>query len=253
MRGDKIMLNTFLSTIGAVIVTLGIFKIWPTILTNLFREVHKHRNSILLEDIKKEHQVQLEDIKSDLNNKLEEVKMNYQKDIEIHKNHLLDIARYSEYQFKLYNELWASLFDLKYEAENLWKHATLRNMQLFAKQLYETKRKVGQNILLIRSDHYKNLVEIIDAFEQFRVGKNNLITIRNHRISVTSIIRVDREVQEITESNREIKNQYSTLLDRLSVEFKNHVSRSTSMKEEQLEFVNSSNINDGGSLLRSST
>ncbi|WGG46484.1 hypothetical protein [Rossellomorea sp. DA94] len=233
------MMSSFFSTLGAVFVTLGILKIFPAILKNILSETHKHRNNKLLEVIKNVHQNQLEGVKSDLNKKLEEVKMNYQKEIENHKNDLLDLARYSEYQFKLYNELWASLYDLKYEADNLWNHASNLHMQSFALQLYETKRRVGQNTLLIRDDHYRALIDTIEAFEQFRVGKHDLISLRNRRTNITT---VDREIQNLIDANRDIKNEYNILLDSLVVDFKNYVIRSSDIKDEQLEFISSRNI-----------
>jgi hypothetical protein len=247
MFWDMLILIT--SFFGGALGTFGLLKFFPTLLTNLISEVHQQKNRVLLENIRNGHQTQLESLRNDFNVKLEDVRLNSQKMVEDHKNHLQDVARYSEYQFKLYNELWASLYDLKYEADKLWKRASVIHMKSFAKQLFETKKKVGQNILLIRDDHYRALLDIINAFEEFRIGKDDLISIQNRR---TNVSMVDRDVVNIIEANEEIKNQYSVLLDRLAGDFKNHVSRSMSSKEEQLEFLYENNFDERGSLLQSS-
>jgi hypothetical protein len=234
MFWDILILIT--SFFGGALGTFGILKFFPALLINILSEVHLQKNRVLLEDIKKQNQIQLDSLNNDFNVKLEEIRMNSQKAVEDHKNHLLDLARYSEYQFKLYNELWASLYDLKYEAENLWNHASIPHMKSFALQLYETKRRVGQNALLIRDDHYRALIDVIEAFEQFRVGKHDLLSLRNRRTNITT---VDREVQTIIDVNRDIKNQYNILLDSLVVNFKNYVSRSSDLKEEKLESIGS--------------
>ncbi|XRG77041.1 hypothetical protein V5E38_14425 [Rossellomorea sp. GAMAL-10_SWC] len=229
------ILTSLLSLIGGSLSTLVSLKVFPTTLTKILSEIHQQKNRVLLEDIKKDNQVQIEGLKHDFSKKLEEVKLNYQKNIEIHKTALLDVARYSEYQFKLYNELWASLYDLKHSADELWTLADTSNLKNFAQQLNDTKKKIGQNVLLINEVDYIALMDIIETFEKFRIGKVDLISFRNKRINHNNINQYDIE---IIISNEMIKNHYNSLLDKLAIDFKVQISKSTlSMENKNLSSV----------------
>lgn len=221
------ILTPTLAGIGGVIGTLGLFSIFPKIITNSLSEVHQNKNRKLLEDIKKENQILLADIQAKHTVKLEEMKKGYQKEIEGYKIGLQTVARYSEYQFKLYNELWTSLYELKSKAEELWEHASTRNLTEFASQLRDTKKIIEQNILLINEEHYNALIRIIKTFETYKIGKRNLISIRNsyrNRERVNDIDNVGDNELDFIEINRQVKNEYITLVGLLATEFKKHIS-----------------------------
>jgi hypothetical protein len=127
---------------------------------------------------------------------------------------------YSEYQFKLYNELWISLYELKSHAEDLWEHASAKNLTKFVKQLKETRKKIEQNFLLINEEHYQPLIQIITTFEKYKLGKVELINYRSrHREGhVDNTIRSDE--LEFINFNEHVKEEYIKLVEVLAREFK---------------------------------
>ncbi|MBY0157211.1 hypothetical protein H0178_15570 [Cytobacillus firmus] len=208
-----------LSAIGGAIGSFALYKIAPRTITNLLTEIHQQKNRVLLEDIKKQNQAILVDIQANHTLKLEELKKEYQKELESYKTGLQTVTRYSEYQFKLYNELWVSLFELKNEAQELWERANNRNLTKFVKQLIETKKKIEQNILLINEQHYQTLMDLIATFEKFKIGKVELIRYRN-RNRENYIDTIGREELEFIDFNEQVKDEYINLVDTLAKEFK---------------------------------
>ena len=65
--------------------------------------------------------------------------------------------RYSDKQFELYSKLWASLYDLKLLANNLWQEPTPLSLERFSKQLKSTKIEIEKASLFIEETHYKEL------------------------------------------------------------------------------------------------
>lgn len=208
-----------LSAIGGAIGSIALYKIAPRTITNLLSEIYQQKNRVLLEDIKKQNQAILVDLQAKHTLKLEELKKEYQKELESHKTGLQTVARYSEYQFKLYNELWFSLYDLKSHAEDLWEHASNTNLKKFVKQLKETRKKIEQNILLINEEHYVSLIEIIATFENYKLGKVELINYRSRQIE-GNIHTIGRDELEFINFNVHFKDEYIELVDRIAREFK---------------------------------
>jgi hypothetical protein len=221
-------LEIFVSTISLIgLGALGLFKIAPSLISSSVSEIQQQRNRVLLEEIKNDAQINLENLKADYTIKLEKVKQDYQKEIEVFKTGLLAVARYSEYQFELYNVLWASLYELKCKAEFLWEHASSRNLTDFANQLNNTKKKIEQNILLINDEHLQDLIGIIDTFERYKLGKRSLIDFRDREENIDNRNghrEIDRnDLQLFIDHNEQLKNNYICLIDELAVEFKNHL------------------------------
>ncbi len=129
--------------------------------------------------------------------------------------------RYSDKQFELYNELWRSLMDLKISANNLWDKATAGRLKVFAKQLIETRMSIEKSSLLIEEDHYEKLLNIISAFKDFEFNKKNLIDYRN--INVHDMNIDDYQINQYIEQNKNIKEDYTSLLNDLKIEFRNQI------------------------------
>lgn len=205
------LLTPFLSLIGGTLGTLIFYKILPKTITAHLSENHQQRNRMLLEEIKSDNQIVLESIKNE-----------YQKELEVYKMSLIALDRYSDYQFRLYNELWTSLYELKCKGEDLWEHASSRNLTNFAKQIKETKNKIEQNILLINDEHYDKLINILKTFGKYKIGKENLINYR--KLSRDNEFELNFNENDFKTVNQSIKIEYDCLIDMIASDFKRHLS-----------------------------
>lgn len=184
-------------------------------------EQQRQHNRLILEEVKSQYAKSLEEVKSQYVKNLEEMKTNHQREIENYKINLNNYKRYSDEQFKLYNEFWVSLCDLKNSAEKLWINASKDNLLPFAKQLKETKEMLEKSVLLIEDSHYETLMRLIDTFSRFSFGKESLIQLAERRAETRNIQRY--QLDELVDSNREIKEEYDAVLLELSKVFKNHI------------------------------
>jgi len=160
---------------------------------------------------------------------MESLKHDYQRQMEVFRSDValkLEIAkRFSENQFRLYNELWRSLCDLKAAGDSLWERVDIPSVKKFAKQLADTKREIRRNSLLIERQHYTRLQDLIEQFDKFKFGKTQLADLRKHsrteRDQPSSFNEYD--IQNTIEHNREAKERYSELLDELEDFFRNQI------------------------------
>ena len=112
-----------------------------------------------------------EKIKAKFQNEINE----YQSQLDIIKQTTI---RYSDKQFEHYSKLWASLYDLKMLADDLWQRATSVRLERFSKQLRVTRTEIEKASLFIEEAHYRELIEIIKHFSEYQIGKSNLINYR---------------------------------------------------------------------------
>jgi len=159
---------------------------------------------------------------------VEDIKQTYQKDFELfkQKNDVFfdQIKKYNERfnskQFELYNELWSSLIDLKISADDLWESATTLKLKDFSQKVYNAKVSIAKSALLIEDHHYKQLQKLIQQFENFKFGKQQLLSMRNKsRQDIENSIQDSSEISEIIEHNRNFKNDYDNLISLLKVDF----------------------------------
>lgn len=135
---------------------------------------------------------------------LEQDRFRYQSEIEKLKNELASerekgnfvFSMYFEGQFKIYNNLWVSLVELRRWVDQLWAEATNRNLRNFIRALEKAKRQIQNSALLIEPDHYNQITNAMQAFADYKVGKEGLVSIRStQRID-------DSEVQDIIDGNQ---------------------------------------------------
>jgi len=143
----------------------------------------------------------------------EKIKAEYQKELEKYKNELSLLKekqlRYSSKQFEEYSQLWNSLYDLKLSADKLWRNATERNLNDFARNLAKAEITIEKSSLFIEDEHYKKLKDLLNTFNNFRLGKGTLKEYKEQRRS--------RSINEETikrqiEENRKIKEEYEKLI-----------------------------------------
>lgn len=169
----------------------------------------------LLEEDKAKYQEDLEIIKSKFNVELEFQKSNFEK-----ANSLF--FRYSEHQFNLYNELWRSLCDLEQVGNELWEQADLQTVKKFSKQLYLTKLSVNKSALLIEETHYRELLSILERFENLELGKMKLITLRNSQAQ--ELVRIsNNEIDYVIQINRDAKQEFKNKINQLINPFKKQI------------------------------
>ena len=123
------------------------------------------------------------------------------------------VARYSEQQFTVYNQLWSSLYELLTTGDELWMHAERQKLLRFAKQLRLTKDAVEKGSLFIEDELYQKLRDILEVFSNYEAGKSHLIDLRE----LGNI--QDYEIQQIT-ANRQHLNLYTILISEIRSSFK---------------------------------
>ena len=149
---------------------------------------------------------------------LEQDKLRYSSELEKIKNELKSetekrnfvFSLYFEGQFKLYNDLWVSLSELQDGVELLWSKANSRNLRNFITVLSKAKKQIRSSALLIEPDHYKEIMEVINNLECYRIGKEKLINSRRNIENVS-----EWEIQEIIEQNRNNRDRIILFVDHM--------------------------------------
>jgi hypothetical protein len=156
------------SSISVIFVGL-IFLLLRTYFVEKIKKSVEHDYATKLEETKAA-------LKDANDRRLEQLKIELQTDFERYRTLY---ARYSEHQFKMYNDLWASLCDLKKVADKLWENSTRENLSVFDSQLEIAKEQLNKNALLIESRHFNEMNVILHEFNQYQVGKETLINLRD--------------------------------------------------------------------------
>jgi hypothetical protein len=203
-----------LEWLGAIVISVGGTS---AIVIGLAKWFGDRLANKLLEKDKAKYQEELEGLKTKYQTELETKKTELEKSKSI-------FLRYSEHQFNLYNELWKSLCDLKHIGEELWERAEVQKVKDFSKQLKTTKLAVEKSALLIEDNHFKDLIKILDNFGKFEFGKMTLITLRNRQAHELENHGVnEREIRRVIDQNRQTKQEFVSLVDNLSAEFKRQI------------------------------
>lgn len=201
-----------LEWLSAIIISVGGSSIVIVAIAKWFGDRLANK---LLEEDKAKYQEDLEIIKSKFNVELEFQKSNFEK-----ANSLF--FRYSEHQFNLYNELWRSLCDLEQVGNELWEQADLQKVKKFSKQLHSTKLSVNKSALLIEENHYRELLSVLERFENLELGKMKLITLRNSQAH--ELVRIsNNEIDYVIQSNKDTKGEFKDKMNQLIDPFKKQI------------------------------
>ena len=184
---------------GAILTSVGGAAIIMMALSSWLGKVWANR---ILEKDKLKYTSELENIKVKLQS--ESVKQQ------------LVFSLYFEGQFKIYNDLWLALSELESEVDKLWESATTANLRSFIRSVQKAKKQIRNSALLIEKEHYDQIMENLKAFEEYRVGKKSLISLRN----LDSIN--DGEINALIENNRQRREQISsftnTMLEKMRIQ-----------------------------------
>lgn len=147
----------------------------------------------ILEKDKLKYTTELEKIRATLQNENEKQKLVF--------------SMYFEGQFKIYNNLWLALVNLENEVEKLWKSATVTNLTSFIKAIQKAKKQIKDSALLIEREHYNQILDNLQHFENYKIGKETLI---EHR-SFSSI--GEYEISNLISGNRAQREQITSFVN----------------------------------------
>jgi hypothetical protein len=170
-------------------------------------------------------------VKHDYDMKLKEfentLSMKTQIEMAMLNNHLskeLEIAKtriglYSEKQFNLYNELWVNLTDLKYSMLQLWSQASGDRLIEFSRKLEETTISLEKSALIVEEHDYMELIDILNKFAKYEIGKRMVIDYRNEQHVVDHML-----VNRMIEENMATKDRLLLHLREMSSRLRNQIS-----------------------------
>jgi hypothetical protein len=115
--------------------------------------------------------------------------------------------KFYDLQFEQYNKLWSDLVELQIIADNLWKKAEESEMKKFVSQLKRTKNNVKKYSLIIEENNYQELIQILNSFENYQIGKEKLITSR-YTLS-------NEQINKLIKDNEYLKQKYDKLLEKI--------------------------------------
>jgi len=119
---------------------------------------------------------------------------------------------YFEGQFKIYNDLWVSLVELQNWVDILWSEANPRNLRMFISVLKKAKRQIRNSALLIETNHYNEIMLVIDSLENYQVGKEGLI---NYVNNIENSSEQEMNIRKIIEQNSESRIKINIFVDRI--------------------------------------
>ncbi len=208
-----------LSLGGASAIILALSKWFGDIFARKLLAKDSAKYAQELELLKSKFQSELETQKAFQNEKLEILRQKYQSElestkIELEKSKVL-FLKYRENQFEIYNDLWQSLCDLKIAGADLWEVASKEELKKFSSQLMTTRESLEKNALLIEASHYNNLINSLDDFENFEIGKQRLVELRNTDFrELREMESHDEQIRYQIEQNLNAKKRFEKELDK---------------------------------------
>jgi len=201
-----------LSTIGTGAVLSGIGWILRDWITSRLIKAIEHDYNKKLEkykaDLKAETDKQLLKLQSKANVEFEKFKVR--------------IGPYTEKQFERYNELWVKLTELRHAMDDLWESANERTLSKFSKDLNNTFRILEKSALLIEPNHYNELIEALNVFARYQIGKKTLIQLRRHTGN-QYVPNISNRIQELINANGDHRNRLNQAMQNLMDEMRRQI------------------------------
>jgi hypothetical protein len=157
---------------------------------------------------------------------LETEKKTLQRELERHKSELSlqneklksKFLRYSESQFKTYNELWSSLCELEATCESLWNDANFDMVVRLGRDLAAAKMALRKSSILMEESHYNSLFTLFSRFSEFQFGKIRLLEIRKNIQEKSQISTAD--ISFVVQGNANLKDEYMRLMEQIRLSFR---------------------------------
>lgn len=126
--------------------------------------------------------------------------------------------RYSDKQFQMYNELWASLCDFESAMNAAWDEATQNTVDALKEQIRKTKQTIRKSAILIEENTYKQLNSMFDKMNEFLSGKELLEKLKNNQPNTVTIHKL-----AVAHENQKIKDHLTVLIDELRISIRDQV------------------------------
>lgn len=157
-------------------------------------ELESHKN-----ELRRQTETGLEQLKSAMSLEVEKAK--------------LKLTFYSEKQFRIYNDLWLNLCELKIAMDDLWAVVNQDTLLTFQQQLLKTDDLLEKGALLVEQRHYQELKAILNDFGNYRLGKQSLYELRQEQDEVRSFNTED--IRRLTEENRQCRARLASYLPQM--------------------------------------
>lgn len=139
---------------------------------------------------------------------------------------------YSKSQFEAYCNAWKSLQALRLAGDDLWEEANDSNLVKFAEQLRSTLQTARESEIFFEELDRQDLFLALEKFENFRIGKRDLVEIRSQQDfvkfsrqgSIPPRPHLQQEITRQIEKNRQCKIVYEEILDRIRQSFNKKLS-----------------------------
>ena len=162
---------------------------------------------------------------------LEATKAQYEKQLEAYKQELDKskalFIRYSESQFKLYNDLWGSLCKLRITVDDLWNQANIENLRALAYHLNKTTNAIESHRLLIEDGDYEKLKKVLSTLNEFKIGKVTLIRLKQMTETQIKSFNADTDainkIETYIRQNKTSKDQFNSILETIVKDFKTRI------------------------------
>lgn len=177
----------------------------------------RYIDTVVVEGIKAHHTRKIEELKTELSQKTELVKGNITAEIEFRK-----------FQLPVYKELWAALAGVKIAGDALWEKATIENLMTFREKLAVAEQAVHGLAPLMPAEDYERCGKIIQEFQSFRVGKMELIELRNYAFDATAYnasFEYEKDAARIVKENGDHRENYNALLLEMQNKARGHIER----------------------------
>lgn len=197
------------SVVTLLLISIGLFLFKKTIserLKNAIKYEYDTKLKKLDDELRRHTEIELSKLKNKYSMELELMKMK--------------LGPYSEKQFDIYNDLWTSLCDLKYSMLVLWEGASDQNFKKFSSNLEKTTTKLEKSALVFDETDYIELMNILNKFANYEMGKKTLIEYRRS----PNFTPYDSEIRDMISNNLAVKRQLLEYLPQIMNHLRNRIS-----------------------------
>lgn len=147
------------------------------------------------------------------------------------------VNRFANAQFEAYAGVWKNLQALRLLGDDLWEKADSQNLLRFAEQWRKTLSLAREGEIFFDDLDRRALLDILKEFGEFRLGKHNLIQIRNDQeyeggLNFEDYVRkrelneqwVSEAIADQVRKNYRYKIRYEALLEKIRISFRKRLS-----------------------------
>lgn len=138
----------------------------------------------------------------------------------------------NEEKFKLYNELYSSLYELRLSMNKLWDEIDTNELKNYNLKLFNARIQLSKSILILSENEYNSLEKVFIGLEEFGNNKEGLYKLgRNEHIRNLTPVGKEHMTRMYIEQNGEVRTRYLNYLEKLKKRFKGELGLSKSKLE----------------------